>query len=472
MTTANVVDISKYQRASDLDWQALVDNGIKAVIIQLSHGTTYEDQAKEHIAKAKQYGLVIHGYHYYQGTTGEVEFSISNAQTLGLPKNAVMALDFEDTDIGGDWSSQANDFFTAWKSAGWRPALYTGDSLFKSKFNNDTLVANNVLRWVAAYSYEPANYDIWQFSSSGGYGSYTSDIDHDYDKVGALIADYSASTGTSTEPTDREPGDITQGAFVGVGYDTSGRSGGLSYGFSTDGKNFYSAITPYGFIFHQADAERMWEYIKQKINIPDQVDTSSFVTSESMSEYVLSQLKSYALAKNIPDVSSFITKSALDPYALKEDIPSLDGYAKSSDIPKIDLSDYVKNEQLSGYAKTSDMPDLTVYAKTTDLNGYQLKKIADTRTTDQPPSWYFANHPQETFREFKNVATLGITTAMLPPSQSSTWCSLTTETAWTDSSGGYPFQTVKLTGSNRPIVLVRVGISTTAWSAWELMTTW
>lgn len=54
--------------------------------------------------------------------------------------------------------------------------------------------------------------------------------------------------------------------------------------------------------------------------IPDQVDTSSFVTSGSMSEYVLNQLKSYALANDIPDVSNLITASALAPYATTADL--------------------------------------------------------------------------------------------------------------------------------------------------------
>lgn len=449
-----MIDISKYQLASDLDWQALVDNGIKAVIIQLSHGTTYEDQAKEHIAKAKQYGLIVHGYHYYQGTTGEVEFSISNAQTLGLPSNAVMALDFEDTSIGGDWSSQASDFFTAWQTAGWRPALYTGDSLFNSKFDNDTLVANNILRWIAAYSYEPANYDVWQFSSSGGYGSYTSDIDHDYDKVGALIADYSApSTGTDypSEATDREPGDVLQGAFVGVGYDTSGRGGGLSYGFSTDGKNFYSAITPYGHIFHQGDADRMWTYIKQMIKFPD---VSLLVTQDEL-DTALANLNISGVT-GATGATGADGQSAYDIWLANGNTGTVTDY----------LNSLVGATGAIGAKGATGATGPTGPAGPAGTDGV----ILDTdRTTNWTPAQCLANWPAQKVQHFKMTGSLDID---MPAGYTSSYCVLTTKVPGVNAGYGGPIQIAEPTDAKRPFTFKRVGISTTAWSAWELVTTW
>lgn len=48
----------------------------------------------------------------------------------------------------------------------------------------------------------------------------------------------------------------TAGAYVGLGIDSK-LGGGQSFGYSPDGKSFVSAITPFGFIFQQADVNRM-----------------------------------------------------------------------------------------------------------------------------------------------------------------------------------------------------------------------
>lgn len=259
--TLQVIDLSKYQNPAEIDWNGFKTSGVKAVIIQASHGTSYEPYAKEHIAKAKQNGLIWHLYHYYEGTTGEVEFSTSNAQALGLPKGAFMFLDFENSSIQGDWMAQSNDFFNSWKNQGWNAGIYTGDYLFKSKFNNDSLVTNGIYRWVASYSYEPANYDAWQYASDVRVGTYANNLDASTDKSGKLLVDYSAKA--TFDPY--EPESPTSGAYVGTGVDTTGLGGGTALGYSTNGKNFYSAISPYGFLFREIDGDSMWKLIKPKI---------------------------------------------------------------------------------------------------------------------------------------------------------------------------------------------------------------
>jgi hypothetical protein len=117
-----------------------------------------------------------------------------------------------------------------------------------------------VYRWIAAYSYEPANYDIWQYSSTGGVPGYSKDIDKDYDRSGKLSIDYTA---VKTDPYN--PPNPVAGAHVGVGVDTTGLAGGQAYGYSTNGSDFYTALSPYGFIFRQRDADRMWPLLKPKI---------------------------------------------------------------------------------------------------------------------------------------------------------------------------------------------------------------
>ncbi|WP_056956094.1 GH25 family lysozyme, partial [Lacticaseibacillus pantheris] len=253
------VDIAKWQADSDIDWAALKAGGVTSVIIQLSHGHSQEEEAAAHIASAEKYGIIWHGYHFYEGTAGEVEYSTSNAQAMGLESGAYMFLDMEG-DIGGDWQQQFYDFRTVWLAAGWKTGIYTSDSPYRAKFDDNELVTDGVYRWIAAYSYEPANYDIWQYSSTGGVSGYSKDIDKDYDRSGKLSVDYTA---VKTDP-DNPPNPVA-GAHVGVGVDTTGLAGGQAYGYSTNGNDFYTALSPYGFIFRQRDADRMWSLLKPKI---------------------------------------------------------------------------------------------------------------------------------------------------------------------------------------------------------------
>lgn len=272
MATTTTVDVSKWQTPSSIDWDSLIKNGLNSIIIQLSHGTNYEPQAKEFIAKANELGIKWHGYHFYEGVDGELEFSVQNAQDCGLPNGAYLFLDMEGN-ISGNWSDIFESFKSSWLQHGWHPGLYVSDSPYQSRFDNDKLVNDGVYRWIASYSYEPSNYDIWQFSNGDG------KLDNNYDKSGKLSQDYTwyephdpdkSSAGDDTSSTSTndpsEPPSPVSGAYVGVGKDSSGYGGGDSYGYSTDGKNFYAAVTPFGFIFRKVDADRMWNLLKNRVS--------------------------------------------------------------------------------------------------------------------------------------------------------------------------------------------------------------
>ena len=84
--------------------------------------------------------------------------------------------------------------------------------------------------------------------------------------------------------------------------------------------------------------------------------------------------------------------------------------------------------------------------------------IKDTRSTNQPPSWYFSNYPRTTVNEFKNCSAIGL-------SNVGTYCNMITYVPWGDSSGGYPKQTAKVDGTGKEYW--RVGTSASAWSAWQ-----
>ena len=83
--------------------------------------------------------------------------------------------------------------------------------------------------------------------------------------------------------------------------------------------------------------------------------------------------------------------------------------------------------------------------------------VKDTRSTNQPPSWYFSNYPRTTVNEFKQCSTIGL-------SGVGTYCTVLTFVPWADSSGGYPKQTAKVEGTGKEYW--RVGTSASAWSAW------
>lgn len=83
--------------------------------------------------------------------------------------------------------------------------------------------------------------------------------------------------------------------------------------------------------------------------------------------------------------------------------------------------------------------------------------IKDTRSTNQPPSWYFAHYPRTSVSEFKQCSVLGL-------SGVGTFCSLLTVVPWNDYSGGYPKQTAKVDGTGKEFW--RVGTSQSAWSKW------
>ena len=86
--------------------------------------------------------------------------------------------------------------------------------------------------------------------------------------------------------------------------------------------------------------------------------------------------------------------------------------------------------------------------------------VKDTRSTNQPPSWYWANYPRRVINEFKQTSAIGVSGFF-----GGTYCNLETKVYYGDSSGGHLIQTA--TSSADPSLYVqRTSTSTSAWSAW------
>lgn len=91
------------------------------------------------------------------------------------------------------------------------------------------------------------------------------------------------------------------------------------------------------------------------------------------------------------------------------------------------------------------------------------------RAVNSPPSYYQTNYPAKGAMEFKQTSSIGVT---LISGQASTYGILSTHVPGTDTGFGRPRQKFEPTQTTRPLTYVRIGISDTAWSAWELMTTY
>ncbi|EMC7907693.1 phage tail protein [Acinetobacter baumannii] len=93
------------------------------------------------------------------------------------------------------------------------------------------------------------------------------------------------------------------------------------------------------------------------------------------------------------------------------------------------------------------------------VNGL-LKDVAvsDTRSTNQPPSWYWSNYPLRIVREFKQASVLGLTGM-------GTYVSLETYVYWIDPSGGPIIQIAR--GSSSAFTAERRSADYNSWFAWS-----
>lgn len=125
-------------------------------------------------------------------------------------------------------------------------------------------------------------------------------------------------------------------------------------------------------------------FVDESGNIGLQLENDRLYVSDVVAgDHILSNK---ADIDDIPSLDGYAKTSdipSLDGYAKTEDIPSVDGFVKSEDLPNFD--EFAKTEDipsLDEYAKTSDIPSLDGYAKTEDipsLNGYASKEWVNNR---------------------------------------------------------------------------------------------
>lgn len=387
MTKANWIDVSYFQDPNKFDYQAAKQAGIQGLIIRAGYGKTQDTAAAQHIANAQKYGFMWHLYHYWYNMGGEAEWAVQNAKSLGLTANQYLFLDMEDKSLPADWNGQFAVFRKAVGDA-YKVGLYCSDSPYKAKFQDSQLQQLKVARWVASYSYEPANYDIWQLSGagSGGFGSYTDDVDRDYTKSDIL----SLYATTNINPVVTKPtADLQyiQPIMLQPGYDTETNIYGLGYS-PDNGVHFYVTYTTFGAKYRQEDADRLWKYLQGFV-------TKQIASAVSLTWDNIQGKPDVVLRSDLPDFDQFALKKNLPApvdlsgYALKSELPSLDGYAKLTDIPS--LTGLVRETELAPYAKKSDLPDVSELAKTDTVDAVKTTAESALSNAEKAQSTADAN---------------------------------------------------------------------------------
>lgn len=224
----------------------------------------------------------------------------------------------------------------------------------------------------------------------------------------AMIRDY----------TNVDISNVGPGAFVGVGKDTSGLGGGRSFGYSTNGQDFYAVITPKGLVFRQIDALRMWRLLKPQqaaqigdffnnkvakeieaqneslksavatatsaVNAANQAVNDSKVNSDAIKamQSAASEAKSGA-DKAISDAQAAIKNVASDVEAIRQNVASVEGQVNSAQAAndsqaKAMQADLNKAKQsISDISKNLDKvsANLDTYAKSAAEQGHDITEL-------------------------------------------------------------------------------------------------
>ena len=501
MANANWIDVSYFQDPSKFDYQAAKQAGIQGLIIRAGYGKTQDTAAAQHIANAQKYGFMWHLYHYWYNMGGEAEWAVQNAKSLGLTANQYLFLDMEDKSPPADWNGQFAVFRKAVGDA-YNVGLYCSDSPYKAKFQDSQLQQLKVARWVASYSYEPANYDIWQMSGagSGGFGSYTGDVDRDYTKSDIL----SLYATTNVNPVVTKPtADLQyiQPIMLQPGYDTETNIYGLGYS-PDNGVHFYVTYTMFGRKYRQEDADRIWQYLQGFVS--KQIRDAVSLTWDN-----IKGKPDLVLRSDLPDFNQF---------ALKKDLPApvdLSGYAKTDTVEAVKataesaLSNAEKaqstadanSKDLADKADKSEIPDISGLAKKSELpvvptdlvhtavlekvksdvtqakqDSTQALAVAKSASTTLDASKEFvAKNPSEYqegfYRELKVAGILEVNQTTLGKSLTYSTIGLLTSVAIDSYGSRCVRQRFEVIDSDYPYTFVRTGTGN-VWYPWHGITEW
>lgn len=316
--TLNFINLSSQQAPNDVDWAGLVNSGVQGVLIRLGHGIIRDPCASGHIAKAKQYGLYWHGYHTYEGVVNEPQFTIKNATELGLSTSQYYFVDLTKS------SDPFNDYYAlhaTWLSQGYSTGLLISNDDYLSKFTDSEVTASGTLRWLISDT-EPADYDVWQYSSEGTVGTSSAKVGLNFAKTDKLKYNLNTTlTGADISKDPYNPQTPVGGAYIGWGYDTTGLGGGKTIGYSTNGKNFYALIGPNGLVVRKSDGNRIYGTIADQI---DSAISANVIPAKSAADSAVAYAndaieKSRVNSQAIDDINSAVSDAASDAAVARSD---------------------------------------------------------------------------------------------------------------------------------------------------------
>jgi lysozyme len=161
MTQLQGIDISHYQSGLNL-----ATAGVSFAMMKATEGTTFTDPALETFyAQAAGAGVLRGVYHFYRGDpTGEADFFLDTVgEHVG---DAVLALDFEDSDYLHDVAGAKTFLDRVQAETGVKPLIYMSRSFLTGS------------SWGPVVSPWPGM-AMWQYTSSGRVSGWSGDVDLD-----------------------------------------------------------------------------------------------------------------------------------------------------------------------------------------------------------------------------------------------------------------------------------------------------
>lgn len=177
---ADVIDVSSYQGSlSVADFQHMKSNGVQAILVKLTEGTSYVNPfAKSQVENAKAAGLNVGAYHFswftdQSSAEAEADFFAGKAREYGLSENTVMINDVENPAVNNGYATQNSIYFALRLiNGGFKTVVhYSSVSWFDSGILNASLLDKDSI-WVAQYPNNPlasnllnTDYGAWQWAS-------------------------------------------------------------------------------------------------------------------------------------------------------------------------------------------------------------------------------------------------------------------------------------------------------------------
>lgn len=177
---ADVIDVSSYQGSLSVeDFQHMKNNGVQAILVKLTEGTSYVNPfAKSQVENAKAAGLNVGAYHFSWFTDqasaeAEADFFAGKAREYGLSQNTVMINDVENQVVNNGYATQNSIYFALRLiNGGFKTVVhYSSVSWFDSGILNANLLDKDSI-WVAQYPNNPlassllnTDYGAWQWAS-------------------------------------------------------------------------------------------------------------------------------------------------------------------------------------------------------------------------------------------------------------------------------------------------------------------